>query len=170
MELNDLAMHLLLSLRDTTATGYELTQSMSKSYVRRASHQQVYRELNKLCKRGLVHFVIEEQSGKPDRKPYSITSAGLNAIEATAISTSPKLTSLHNIRTVMIAAGNEKYFESLFDQLTTAIEDIKTKMIKEECPIERLAMSREIAIHTAEITYCSDVLKHLAKNSQSQAA
>ncbi len=170
MKINDLSIHLLLLLRNTTtATGYELSLAMAKSYVRRAGHQQVYRELNKLCKRGFVKFVTIEQSGKPDSKPYSITSAGLDAIEAAAINIAPKIKPYHSINTIMIATKNVKYFQLLSVQLTTEIENIKAKMTSEESAIERLAMSRELSIHTAEVSYCSDVLKWL-RTRQSQAA
>ncbi|MGF1761670.1 PadR family transcriptional regulator [Photobacterium sagamiensis] len=76
MELNNLAMHILFSLLNGNATGYELTRSMSKSHVWRSSHQQVYRELVKLNKLGLVTFTTVQQKDKPNRKPYSIMAAG----------------------------------------------------------------------------------------------
>ena len=170
MELNNLAMHILLSLLKGKATGYELTKAMSKSHVWRSSHQQIYRELVNLEKLGLVTFIIAKQEGKPDRKPYSITPAGLAAIEVTTENTTPVIPSLHSIRTVMVEMGNKKYFKSLSAKLTKAITLIKADLIKTECLIERLAMNREIAIHTAELDYCADVIKHLSKKAHSKAA
>ncbi len=70
----------VLSTRD--ATGYDITKEFSASigYFWKASHQQVYRELNKMGQQGLVTCVLEPQDGKPDRKVYSITDTGRSAL------------------------------------------------------------------------------------------
>ncbi len=70
----------VLSTRD--ATGYDITKEFSASigYFWKASHQQVYRELNKMADKALVTCVLEPQEGKPDRKVYSITDAGRSAL------------------------------------------------------------------------------------------
>lgn len=66
----------VLSKRD--ATGYDITKEFSHNigYFWKASHQQVYRELNKLAENGSVTCRLEPQEGKPDRKIYSITESG----------------------------------------------------------------------------------------------
>ncbi|MDB1122776.1 PadR family transcriptional regulator [Vibrio algarum] len=70
----------VLSTRD--ATGYDITKEFSYSigYFWKASHQQVYRELNKMAQNELVTCVLQPQDGKPDRKVYSITEAGRRAL------------------------------------------------------------------------------------------
>ncbi|MCW8332835.1 PadR family transcriptional regulator [Vibrio paucivorans] len=70
----------VLSTRD--ATGYDITKEFSASigYFWKASHQQVYRELNKMAQNELVTCVLEPQEGKPDRKVYSITDSGRSAL------------------------------------------------------------------------------------------
>ncbi|MGD8111414.1 PadR family transcriptional regulator [Vibrio sp. TRT 21S02] len=70
----------VLSTRD--ATGYDITKEFSATigYFWKASHQQVYRELNKMAQNSLVTCVLEPQEGKPDRKVYSITDAGRIAL------------------------------------------------------------------------------------------
>ena len=70
----------VLSTRD--ATGYDITKEFSASigYFWKASHEQVYRELNKMAEKELVTCVLEPQEGKPDRKVYSITDAGRSAL------------------------------------------------------------------------------------------
>ena len=70
----------VLSTRD--ATGYDITKEFSASigYFWKASHQQVYRELNKMAQNDQVTCVLEPQEGKPDRKVYSITDAGRSAL------------------------------------------------------------------------------------------
>lgn len=70
----------VLSTRD--ATGYDITKEFSATigYFWKASHQQVYRELNKMAEQGLVTCVLEPQDGKPDRKVYSITEIGRSTL------------------------------------------------------------------------------------------
>ena len=70
----------VLSTRD--ATGYDITKEFSATigYFWKASHQQVYRELNKMAQNNLVTCVLQPQEGKPDRKVYSITAAGRTAL------------------------------------------------------------------------------------------
>lgn len=70
----------VLSTRD--ATGYDITKEFSYSigYFWKASHQQVYRELNKMAQNALVTCVLQPQEGKPDRKVYSITDEGRKAL------------------------------------------------------------------------------------------
>ncbi|MGF1685318.1 PadR family transcriptional regulator [Photobacterium japonica] len=70
----------VLSSRD--ATGYDITKEFSHSigYFWKASHQQVYRELNKMASHDQVTCKLEPQDGKPDRKVYSITDLGRQAL------------------------------------------------------------------------------------------
>ncbi|WP_299018341.1 PadR family transcriptional regulator [uncultured Photobacterium sp.] len=69
---------ILTILSDREATGYDITKEFSHSigYFWKASHQQVYRELNKMARNDLVISRVEEQTSKPDRKVYSITDLG----------------------------------------------------------------------------------------------
>lgn len=71
--------HVILTVLSTKdATGYDITKEFSSSigYFWKASHQQVYRELNKMGQQGMVTCVLQPQEGKPDRKVYSITELG----------------------------------------------------------------------------------------------
>ncbi|CAH0534556.1 hypothetical protein VST7929_02500 [Vibrio stylophorae] len=73
---------ILTSLCHASATGYDLTKQFSQQvgYFWRASHQQVYRELNKMAQLGWVGYLLEPQDGKPDRKVYTITEEGRAAL------------------------------------------------------------------------------------------
>lgn len=70
----------VLSNRD--ASGYDITKEFSRSigYFWKASHQQVYRELNRMANNELVTCRVELQTGKPDRKVYTITELGRQAL------------------------------------------------------------------------------------------
>ena len=75
--------HVILTvLSNRDATGYDITKEFSHSigYFWKASHQQVYRELNKMAGNNQVTCKVEPQDGKPDRKVYSITDLGRQAL------------------------------------------------------------------------------------------
>jgi DNA-binding PadR family transcriptional regulator len=66
----------LLTLRPST--GYELKKTMDVSvrYISPVALSQIYPTLKKMAEDGLVTFEVEERSGKPDLKIYSITDSG----------------------------------------------------------------------------------------------
>lgn len=59
-------------------TGYDLKTFFNRSinFFWSAELSQIYRELSKLEKFGYVHFRIEHQEGRPDKKIYSLTEDG----------------------------------------------------------------------------------------------
>lgn len=71
--------HALLSLlMDSPSSGYDLAKNFSESinFFWKATHQQIYRELAKLEEQTLVSGETIAQSGRPDKKLYSITEIG----------------------------------------------------------------------------------------------
>lgn len=66
----------LLSYYDMS--GYDLKKTFESSlqFMWSAKASQIYRELGKMEKEGLVSYVIEEQDKKFNRKVYSITEPG----------------------------------------------------------------------------------------------
>ena len=73
---------ILTALSEQDLTGYQITKEFDLvlGNLWSASHQQVYRELAKLADEGLASFEMEAQTGKPDRKIYSLTMAGKDAL------------------------------------------------------------------------------------------
>ena len=71
--------HTLLGLLEKKSmTGYQMKQIFSSSilFFWDAHISQIYKELNKMEQKGWVESEIEPQTGKPDRKVYSLTPAG----------------------------------------------------------------------------------------------
>ncbi|KEO84606.1 PadR family transcriptional regulator [Tumebacillus flagellatus] len=60
-------------------TGYDLTQKFHShiSHFWNAHHTQIYRELQKLEKEGLVSYDLVQQHERPDKKVYTLTDHGL---------------------------------------------------------------------------------------------
>ncbi len=75
---------LLAALSHRAQTGYELARAFDESlgHFWQASHQQIYRELAKLEAGGLLSCELVEQQSRPDRKVYSLTTAGLSELKA----------------------------------------------------------------------------------------
>lgn len=65
-------------------SGYDLKRRFERSvsHFWSASHQQMYRELHRLHDEGLLDCTEQPQAGKPDKKIYSLTEAGREALEA----------------------------------------------------------------------------------------
>jgi DNA-binding PadR family transcriptional regulator len=74
---------ILTVLAHRPMTGYEIARNFDQvlSHFWRASHQQIYRELARMNGDGDVVFRAVAQSGKPERKLYSLTKAGRAALK-----------------------------------------------------------------------------------------
>jgi len=69
---------ILTVLAHRPMTGYEIARNFDQvlSHFWRASHQQIYRELARMNGDGYVVFRAVAQSGKPEKKLYSLTKTG----------------------------------------------------------------------------------------------
>ncbi|WP_323845774.1 PadR family transcriptional regulator [Microbulbifer magnicolonia] len=63
-------------------SGYDLKRRFERSvsHFWSASHQQMYRELHRLHDEGLLDCAEQPQEGKPDKKVYSLTDSGREAL------------------------------------------------------------------------------------------
>jgi DNA-binding PadR family transcriptional regulator len=74
---------LLAILSKCSRTGYELSKDVegSTGFFWNATHQQIYKDLGELQKKGWVQHKDIEQSEKPDKKVYSPTKDGLRELK-----------------------------------------------------------------------------------------
>jgi len=74
---------ILTVLAHRPMTGYELARNFDQvlSHFWRASHQQIYRELARMHSDGDVVFRAVAQSGRPEKKLYSLTKTGRAALK-----------------------------------------------------------------------------------------
>jgi PadR family transcriptional regulator AphA len=74
---------ILSALSEQSLSGYEISKEFDLVLGNfwHAKHQQVYRELAKMADEGLVSFRLESQTDKPDRKVYSVTEVGAEALQ-----------------------------------------------------------------------------------------
>lgn len=72
--MNKLSYGLLGLLSTEPLTGYDLTLKINRFW--RSTHSAIYPLLSELMENGFVEFINEKQSGKPDKKIYSLTDSG----------------------------------------------------------------------------------------------
>jgi DNA-binding PadR family transcriptional regulator len=72
----------LAALLEAEASGYDLAKSFDASVANfwMATPQQLYRELDRLAEQGLIQARIVEQERRPNKRMYSLTAAGHEAI------------------------------------------------------------------------------------------
>ena len=75
---------LLVALREQPASGLELAKRFERSigHFWTATHQQIYRVLARMDADGWVEATTVNQSGRPDKKVYDVTSAGAEVLRA----------------------------------------------------------------------------------------
>ena len=106
-------------LTDGPASGYDMKKCFESSFGHffPAGYGSIYPALATLARNGLVEFEQVPQDGKPDRKVYSITDKGREALTESLSNPSPS----HKIRSEFLAT---LWFAHLMDQkhIDTIIE------------------------------------------------
>jgi len=72
--INKLSYGILSLLSTQPMSGYDLTLKINKFW--RSTHSAIYPLLSEMEGKGYIEFILKEQSGKPDKKIYSLTSEG----------------------------------------------------------------------------------------------
>ncbi|MDK9739281.1 PadR family transcriptional regulator [Vibrio sp. D404a] len=122
--------HIILSmLCETEAAGYDITKKFSglDGTYWQASHQQVYREMGKMEKQGLMSHHLVPQSGKPDRKVYTITKEGLIRLKEW-IDTDTSLPILRDEITSKITAADISDIPNVISDLDNIIDTSGKKL------------------------------------------
>lgn len=114
-------------------TGYEIAKSFDQalSHFWHASHQQIYRELARLNRDGMVVYRSVKQSGKPDKKLYAITRAGRTALRKWAAEPSDPPRPHYDLLVKLMAGllvnkpGIGREFERVQAQTTGYLEQLR---------------------------------------------
>lgn len=96
----------MVSLAERPGTGYEISRQFDRSigHFWSATHQQIYRTLKRLLADGLVGFETVAQDGRPDKKVYTLSEKGREALAEWAASPTT-LPPLHSDLGVKIRAA-----------------------------------------------------------------
>jgi DNA-binding PadR family transcriptional regulator len=132
------------------------------------SHQAVYRALASMHKDGIVSFVATEQSGKPDKKTYQITSQGEQLLQQWLSVTQPPMQINEDIM-VNFFAGNLMESDALHRQVqahylvhkqklqgyqVTEKHILDTEQLSGEQKVQFMALCRGILMEQARLDWC----------------
>ena len=83
---------LLVSLSERPAAGLELARRFDRSigFFWSATHQQIYKVLRRMEQDGWVTARVVGQSGRPEKREYSVTDAGRSALAGWIATTTPR--------------------------------------------------------------------------------
>jgi DNA-binding PadR family transcriptional regulator len=126
---------ILTALLEEDLTGYQLAKKfdVSLGFFWRASHQQIYQELKRLHRDGEIQATEVEQSGKPNKKIYSLTDEGRQSLDRWVLAeTRPR-------------AGKDELFVKMYNVGHSSIVAI-TSTVRErrEEHINRLSLYKKI--------------------------
>lgn len=78
-----LAHAILATLLESPCSGYDLMKRFEGSvgFFWRASHQQIYRELNRMEQQQWLQAELIQQEGRPNKKRYSVTAVGRDHLQ-----------------------------------------------------------------------------------------
>jgi len=126
---------ILTALLEEDLTGYQLAKKfdVSLGFFWRASHQQIYQELKRLHKREEIHAVEVEQSGKPNKRVYSLADQGRESLDRWVLAeTKPR-------------AGKDELFVKMYNVGHSSVDAIvKNVRERREEHVNRLSLYKKI--------------------------
>ncbi|MEZ8141293.1 transcriptional regulator [Enterovibrio norvegicus FF-33] len=172
--------HVILTvLNHRDATGYDITKEFSHAigHFWKASHQQVYRELNKLADMGAVSCRLEPQDGKPDRKVYTITDIGRQGLYEWFLLPAKHPTDRDEVSAKLLTCSifeptpMIEHMHALIDESRMQLSQYRdlernqysdSSLLTREGRLERLTLRRNILRKEAWLTWADEVLLELA--------
>ena len=160
--IRNLEIVLLSKLSEQPSTGYGLSKLLQQSPWK-ASHQQVYRSLLKLEQNLMVESTVIVQESKPDKKCYSITDRGRDALMSPEL-LFPRIKKMQDEANAMLFLANPKYFKNLYDNILRRIEELEIQKQKVD-PLTQLSINREMRLLVVDAEWCREVIAFLLKES-----
>ncbi|WKY48232.1 PadR family transcriptional regulator [Eubacteriaceae bacterium ES3] len=123
-------------------TGYDLSKVFNKDLVNfwYANHSQIYPELKKLTKEGLITYEVVLQGEKLEKKLYSITEAGRSDLYswlATIDPLEPTPKDIFRLKAffmeALAAQDILRHFHSQLTQRQEKVEKLENTMISQPC-------------------------------------
>lgn len=179
--MNKLAYGLLSLIAVSPCTGYDLTQRVQLFWS--ANHSQIYPLLAQLEENGYASFQHVQQTDKPDKKIYSITDKGKEALRAwlKEPTSPPVMRDEFSLKLFSLWLADESGIKALLEEnmqrLTDKLSRLHKRLKELEGPGEqgkdtgdnydmqaplfgpRLLIERSIAAREAELAWCRRVLE-----------
>ncbi|WP_166907321.1 PadR family transcriptional regulator [Mycobacterium sp. DL440] len=121
----------LAALLDGEASGYDLAKGFDASVANfwMATPQQLYRELDRMAADGLIAARLVEQDRRPNKRLYSLTAAGRQALlEYTEVP--PKPGAIREDLLVQVQAVDSGNIEAVRDSLTQRLQWATAKLAR----------------------------------------
>lgn len=177
--------HAILTLLETEeGSGYDLLKRFKErlGFFWNASHQQIYSQLKSMLEDGLISCEFEAQTGKPDRKVYSLTQAGHEAL-LSWINQEVKINKINDALLVKLYAGHLVDSAVLIEEVSRH-QVIHQRMLATFLAIEQqylaipadkqrpfslpyLTLRKGILGEQAWLTWAQEVLDYLKQGQQS---
>ncbi|WP_434340932.1 PadR family transcriptional regulator [Motilimonas cestriensis] len=177
---------LLITLQKGDMTGYELAKEYDEKSANfwQASHQQIYRELKKMADEDLISCIEQAQQGKPDKKIYSVTPTGQQALEHwLSKPTSERL--LNSPFLAKFMAGECANASAILSDLKRLVEEHQAtlnmylafqtdfpdmKYLSKGEKLAYLSLKRGIAMEQAWLGWANDVIPEIQALAQQELA
>ncbi|MGW4098578.1 MULTISPECIES: PadR family transcriptional regulator [unclassified Mycobacterium] len=141
----------LAALLDGEASGYDLAKGFDASVANfwMATPQQLYRELDRMAADGLIAARLVEQDRRPNKRLYSLTDAGRQALlEFTEVP--PKPGAIREDLLVQVQAVDSGNIEAVRDALTERRQWATAKLARYRRVQDLLLAGRTEAAYLAE--------------------
>lgn len=141
----------LAALLEGEASGYDLAKGFDASVANfwMATPQQLYRELDRLAEQGLIQARIVQQDRRPNKRMFSLTEAGYEAIRQFT-ARAPKPSAIRDELAVKVMAVDAGDAQAVHDFMVQRVQWAKTKLQRYERMRTRMLDGRSEAEYLAQ--------------------
>lgn len=133
----------LAALLDGESSGYDLAKEFDASVANfwMATPQQLYRELDRLAEQGLIQARVVQQERRPNKRMFSLTAAGREAIQHFT-GTAPRPSTIRDELMVKVAAADAGDTHAVRDSIAERLQWANAKVERYERLRTRLLAGR----------------------------
>ncbi|MFF7366898.1 PadR family transcriptional regulator [Streptomyces tricolor] len=141
----------MAALLEGEASGYDLAKGFDASVANfwTATPQQLYRELERMEREGLIAARVVEQERRPNKRLFSLTEAGLEAVRAYVAEPPGRPTTVRDELLVKVQCADIGDIEAVRAAITERMEWAAAKLARYQRLKERLLSGR------TEDEYCA---------------
>jgi DNA-binding PadR family transcriptional regulator len=142
----------MAALLEGEASGYDLAKGFDASVANfwMATPQQLYRELERMEGEGLISARVVEQERRPNKRLFSLTEAGMDAVRAYVAEPPGRPTAIRDELMVKVQCADVGDIEAVRAAITERSEWAAAKLARYERLRERLLKGR------TEDEYCAE--------------
>ncbi|GAA5080019.1 PadR family transcriptional regulator [Streptomyces similanensis] len=141
----------MAALLEGEASGYDLAKGFDASVANfwTATPQQLYRELERMAGEGLIAARVVEQERRPNKRLFSLTEAGLEAVRAYVAEPPGRPTAIRDELMVKVQSADVGDLTAVRTAIAARVERAGAKLARYERLQERLLDGRTEEEHFA---------------------